>query len=375
MDTNALVIADALSDNDLLSRLDVLAATEREASVERVAHLAALDSRRSLFVAQGYSSLFAYCREALRLSEDATCNRIEAARACRRFPEILDLLASGELSLSGVRLLGRHLTAENHESVLARARRRSCREIEVLVAHLAPRPDVPSTVRKLPAPVPVAAPQVVPLPRTAPPNPALPEQVGAAPVFLPPPRPIVQPTAPERYRVQFTIGEDTHDKLRRLQELMRPEIPGGDPAEIFDRALSLLLEKVEKAKCGRAASATRHVADTPMTQIGRRSPRTIPRWVRRAVWRRDGGRCAFVSRDGRRCTERHFLQYHHVIPWALGGPATEENISLRCRCHNQYESEVVFGPGMRETQDPRRASGTLSSVGDIRPQLSPRQGV
>ena len=135
------------------------------------------------------------------------------------------------------------------------------------------------------------------------------------------------------------------------------------------------MEKVEKAKCGGAASATRHVADTPMTQIGRRSPRTIPRWVRRAVWRRDGGRCAFVSRDGRRCTERHFLQYHHIIPWALGGPATEENISLRCRCHNQYESEVVFGPGVRETQDPRRASGTLSSVGDIRPRLSPRQGV
>src|SRR2546422_11335446 len=91
-----------------------------------------------------------YCTQALRLSEDAACSRIEAARACRRFPVILDLLTSGEMTLTSVRLLGRHLTLENHQAVLARAGRRSRQEIEALVAELAPRPDVPTSARRLP---------------------------------------------------------------------------------------------------------------------------------------------------------------------------------------------------------------------------------
>src|SRR3989442_1837249 len=144
--------AAALSDQDLLARLEVLAFKEREVSAELVAHLAELDSRPALYAARGYGSLFSYCTQALRLSEDAACSRIEAARACRRFPLILELLASGSLSLTSVRLLGRHLTAENHQSVLTRARNRTRREIEALVAELAPRPDLPSAVRKLPCP-------------------------------------------------------------------------------------------------------------------------------------------------------------------------------------------------------------------------------
>src|SRR6266436_2118052 len=155
MKTNILVSAAALSDRDLLARLEALAVKEREASVDLVAHLAELDSRPALYAAQGYGSLFSYCTQALRLSEDAACSRIEAARACRRFPLILELLASGSLTLTSVRLLGKHLTEENHQSVLAKARDKSRREIDVLIAELAPRPDIPSTVRKLPTAIPV----------------------------------------------------------------------------------------------------------------------------------------------------------------------------------------------------------------------------
>src|SRR5260221_5494437 len=150
MNTNILVTASALSDQDLLARLETLAGNEREASVELIAYLAALDSRPALFLGQGYGSLFNYCTQALRLSEDAACNRIEAARACRRFPLILELLASGSLTLTSVRLLAKHLTEENHQSVLAKARDRSRREIDLLIAELAPRADIPTTVRKLP---------------------------------------------------------------------------------------------------------------------------------------------------------------------------------------------------------------------------------
>src|SRR5712692_10308407 len=118
MKTNILVTAAALSDQDLLAHLEVLASRDREPSVELVAHLAVLDGRPALYAAQGYGSLFSYCTQALRLSEDAACNRIAAARACRRFPLILELLASGSLTLTSVRLLARHLTAENHPTAI-----------------------------------------------------------------------------------------------------------------------------------------------------------------------------------------------------------------------------------------------------------------
>ena len=115
MKISILAIANGLADRDLLARLRVLAGTERQTCVELVAHLAALDSRPNLYAAGGYGSLFGYCTQALRLSEDAACSRIEAARTARRFPVILDLLAAGEVTLTSVRLLSRHLTTENHQ--------------------------------------------------------------------------------------------------------------------------------------------------------------------------------------------------------------------------------------------------------------------
>ena len=374
MNTNLLALASSLSDPDLLARLAALAGKEREASVELVAHLAELDTRASLYAAHSYGSLFTYCTEVLRLSEDAACNRISAARACRRFPVILDALASGALSLTSVRMLSPHLTQENHEAVLARASSRSRREIEALVAELAPRPDVPSSVRKLPAVTPPAA---VPVSATAPlaievkattvtdPGSAPPTNVPAvlratAPatalpatalsVTAPPAarRPIVETTSPERYRVQFTIGKESHDKLRRVQALLRREIPDGDPGAIFDRAIALLLERVEKRKLGaamkpRAPRPIRPGADSRISS-DRLVSRHTPNDVKRSTWRNDGGQCAFVSKDGRRCTERAFLEFHHIRPYALGGPTSTDNISLRCRRHNQYEAELAFGP-------------------------------
>jgi hypothetical protein len=378
MKTNILATAVALSDQDLLNRINALAGKEREASVELLAHLAALELRPSLYAAQGYGSLFAYCTQALRLPEDSACNRIRATRVCRRFPEILDLLASGSLTFSTVRMLGPHLTESNHTSVLAQAVNRTREEIEALIAELAPRPDVAASVRKLPCPkqshegdvepadicgAPASGATALPLLKPATP---MPGSMGADPPAaslsgasspsnptaaclsgapfgsdesadpgstgsVPPPsapwrhRAIVRALAPQRYRVQFTIGQDAHDQLRRLQALLRREIPSGDAGLIFEQALALLVEKVEKAKLGagarqRSKAVIRPGADKPdKVAAGRLRPREtpsrhIPNEVRRLVWMRDAGQCAYVSAGGQRCRERTFLELHHIRP-------------------------------------------------------------
>src|SRR6185369_14581568 len=167
-----------------------------------------------------------------------------------------------------------------------------------LVAELAPRPDVAPSIRRLPTVAVTAAP-IPTVATTSSPAPSL------LPSPLPPvPRPIIETTSPERYRVQFTMGKDGHDTLRRLQALLRREIPSGDPAAIVERALALLLEKVEKAKFAATPKPKRSRSIRPGTdRVGTAAnSRDIPSDVQRAVWRRDGGQCGFVGKNGHRCT-------------------------------------------------------------------------
>ena len=147
----------------------------------------------------------------------------------------------------------------------------------------------------------------------------------------------VTPLSPDRYKVQVTIGGETLEKLRRAKDLLRHAVPSGDEATILDRALTALLALLAQRKF----AATERPRPAEGTAKGSRH---IPAEVKRAVWRRDLGRCAFVGTSGRRCAERGFLEFHHVRPYAAGGEATVKNIQLRCRSHNGYEARVFFGP-------------------------------
>jgi hypothetical protein len=321
-----------LSDDELLATVKRLATTECRATAALVRSLMELDVRR-LYLGEGYSSLFTYCTQALHLAEGAAYNRIEAARAARRFPAILAALEDGSVTLTTVRLLAPHLTAANHQHVLALARHKGKREVEELVASLRPLLAVPSTIRKLPDHR-QALLDTNPVAHTA--LSTAPNLPLASPAIRMTSRPMETPLAPERYKLQFTISRETHEKLRRVQALGRHVNRSGDPAAIFDRALTLLLQDLERRRCA-AATSPRASRET----LG--GSRHIPASVKREVWRRDEGRCAYSGRDGR-CTERSFLEYHHVQPYAAGGAATTANIELRCRAHNAYEASLFFKP-------------------------------
>jgi len=148
MTTNAPAL---LSDRELLEATARVVDCERRTTAELLPLLAEMDARQ-LHLSQGYSSLFAYCTQALHLSEAATYSRITAARAARRFPVILALLADGAITLTTITLLAADLTDENHEALLEAARHKSKDDVQKLVAALHPQPDIASSVRKLPSP-------------------------------------------------------------------------------------------------------------------------------------------------------------------------------------------------------------------------------
>jgi hypothetical protein len=325
-----------LTDDDLIASIASINGTERMATATLIAHLAELEAR-NLHLAQGFRSLFGYCRHVLHCSEHEAYNRMHAVHAARRFPVILPLLAEGLLHLTAVRLLAPHLKDEDHLALLGGAIHKSKREVVALVARWFPSPDVPSSVRKLPT---SAAPATAAtLAKTVPGAEAIGVSAGSTSAPRPVPaahRPIVAPLSAARYRLQVTIQEDAHDDLRCLQDLMRREIPDGDPAAIVARALKLLRQKTEQ----KAFAATTKPRPGRATEAGSRH---IPAHVERAVWQRDGGKCAFEGPTAR-CNERSFLEFHHMTPWVVGGPPTGENIALRCRAHNAYEADVYFGP-------------------------------
>ena len=138
-----------VSDDELLRRLSDLLSQSRRVEAVLVAHIAEVDERR--LYARDAGSMFTYCTQVLHLSEHEAYARITVARASRRYPALLAMLGDGRLHLSGIGKLVPHLTDTNYEEILARATHKTKSEIEELVAEIAPKPDVPPAVRRLPA--------------------------------------------------------------------------------------------------------------------------------------------------------------------------------------------------------------------------------
>jgi hypothetical protein len=137
-----------LGDDQLLAALSGVVGCENDCLSELLAHLAELD-HRELCVALGYSSLFAYCTEALGFCKSSAGRRIAAARVCRDYPEAFARVANGELQLSVLCALRPHLNAVNAEELFAACSRKSYEQVEVLLAARFPKPDVRDLIRRL----------------------------------------------------------------------------------------------------------------------------------------------------------------------------------------------------------------------------------
>jgi hypothetical protein len=140
----------------------------------------------------------------------------------------------------------------------------------------------------------------------------------------------------DRYRLQLNASSELKRKLELARDLTSHSNPSGDLALVVERALDLLIAKLERERFAQARRPRSEAEPRP-------NNRRVSNATRREVIERDGLQCSYVSPDGVRCTSRRFLQFHHVHAWALGGKSDAPNIRIYCASHNQLIAEQDFG--------------------------------
>jgi 5-methylcytosine-specific restriction endonuclease McrA len=306
-------------------------------TAELLAHLAEVDAR-GIYRERACSSLHTYCVYELRLSEDEAQRRVRAARTARALPVLFEMLAEGAIHLTGLLLLAPLLTLENHAELLARARFRTKREIERLVAEIAPRPDVPARIEPL-GPRPRATSnlwqaymaslrgpvrELVPGVRRGEAPPAVfeggagadPEDAGELgglssssaetvaegeglvaescvgagegvseekAVVLGSPAPArvdaplsnaPKPVAPLRYHVQFTASERYVELLEEARNLLQHQVPDRDVARVHELAMATFVEQLRKRRQA-ASDRPRRVAGSELAESDGSAPERV----------------------------------------------------------------------------------------------------
>src|SRR5574341_319960 len=327
----------SLDSRTLARRLGELAGNERQVQVDFLLHLDEFDRRRA-WAERGYGSLWTYCLEVLHLREGSAGRRIAAMKVLRRFPRLADALRDGRLCLTTLALLGQVLTEENAEELVARAAFRTTAEVDHLVASVRPRSAPREGTRKLPESL-APSPSESPLDEGDGEREALPSR-AEAPFALtedPRPRPAeLRAVSESLWSLRVTIDSACKDDLETLAMMLSHKFPRRDLAAVLHEAIRCGIEKHGKrkgaVKPGRTVKAT-----SP------KDPSAISAEVRRQVWERDQGRCAWVGPDGKRCGGRWQLELDPVDPAARGGPATLANLRLACRQHNFLHAEGIYG--------------------------------
>ncbi len=360
--------ASTLSNTELLAAIPKLVRAERACAAEVIEHLVVVEAR-GLHLEQACHSLTSFCIERLGYSEDEASKRARVARLVRRFPRALDELRSGAIHLSGLALLAPYVTEQNCDELFTQARGQAKRAIERFLAARVPKPDVPDRLCRIPAQSSLAigvGPDESFRPGAEPDKnfrpgaevataakPSVSEGLPLQPLPDAPPE-RVRPLSATRWCVQFSAGAEFAEKLERARELLSHAHPRGELAAILERALDALIEREAKRRLGTGRQRERRSLQ--------RGSRHIPVAVAREVWERDGHRCVFVDAQGRRCTARRFLTLEHRQPYALGGPATPENLELLCAAHNAHAAVAVFGAERIATARAARTKGRLSAA-------------
>lgn len=320
-----------LDDQGLVAGLALATRGERAMTMRVLHHLNEME-RRELHIDLGYSSLFDYCVRKLGYSPSGAGRRIQAARCIRRFPEVLGMLATRDLSLSVVALIEPVLTDENFASVMDRIRGKSFREVERVMAEYRPPLEFRDNVRPVRVAVPARDVDAALFDREC--SRRSEGRYGIA--------------TEEKVFVQFLADPELMDLFEEVRALLSRN---GEHLS-FAEVLRAVLVEYRERHCPIARQQRREARkgakspDSQRWELNDSDParsRHIPINVQDEIFARDECRCTYVATDGTRCGSRYGLQVDHIRPFALGGTHDPSNLRLLCAAHNRRAATRAFG--------------------------------
>jgi hypothetical protein len=358
-----LIARDDLSDAEVTALLAAMVRRERVTLAAMLGYLGLLVERK-LYAPAGYDCVSAYLVDRFGWSLPSAQKRLQAAGLCRRFPELLDLVAAGAFHLTGLCVIAPVVTELNVERVCAEAQGLTRVQLSEYVRALKAESESAATPPSRPTPTQIDLPLVS---ATKAPTPAVSKQppemdvsssstdTAQSRAIARAPAPMIAPS-PSTWTSRLTIHATSglRAKLRQAQALLSHVRGTRNVAVVVERALDLLIASELKRRYGAPKRVRRTPVSSKPKQGRTRGRDYIAVSTRNEVYVRDEGRCTFVGDDGHICGSTYLLQLHHRVPWAKGGPNTPENLTLHCFTHNQLEAEREGLSG----RDSRCASST-----------------
>ncbi|MFL5321001.1 MAG: HNH endonuclease [Myxococcaceae bacterium] len=297
-----------LTNAELLAHLAALASSEWTTTADQLLSLNEMEDRRA-HAYLGFSSVWAYCESVLRWSNGKTGRNLAAARLLRRFPLGANYLRDGRLNCTTFCALRDVLTPENQVELFDRASNLTEQKVLELVAELAPRPDVPERLRKIPN---RSHPSPFDATASTPPSPAVTTtsssvamathegspalQVGdPSPLFSPPAERTsssapatdisAEPTEPFRptakltplrkdvFKLEMTVDRGIKEELEELKSLLSHKMPRATLGDILLEAIRRTRTACDRQKYGTLAAGP---APTPNPTRSKRTGSEAP---------------------------------------------------------------------------------------------------
>jgi hypothetical protein len=334
---------------DLTVRLADLLRREQDAMADFIVALADFDQRRQ-WAELGHNSLFWFLHRELGLSKSAAFYRKTAAELVQRFPEIIEPLRTGQLCLSSLAEVAKVITPENRADVLPRFFHASKREAKEVLAELMPvvappQRDVVTTISaerpardRIPEPLSLAVPSSELPPKSGSPANLVRANAPAESRDLLPQRrddaDTVEPLTANLRRLHVTVDREFFDLLDATRDALSHANPCASTSELLKACMKRMLADRARRK-GLVAKPRKEPPPSTTDHI--------PADVKRAVAKRDGGKCHWPLESGGICGSTRRIEFAHRIARAHGGLPTIENIRQLCRWHNQHEARLQFG--------------------------------
>ncbi len=291
---------ESISNTELTNRIDILRGKEWELTLKFLIHLGEFDKRK-LYLELGYPSLFEYCTKKLGYSEGSAYRRIESARTLKGHPELANSFINGKVSICSIASAAKAIKAE--KASISDIIGKTSREVAALVAEVAPIAKPKEKIKEIKVLNNLAS------------NPIYSNCTSALKVEN------IKEQKPEtRFEIKFSVTKEIFSEIQNIKARLSNKLGADLSIE------NIMVELIRNFKT--------EVKERKVTTLNE-DTRYIPVSVKREVMRRESAQCSYVSSNGVRCTQKHYLEFDHVKPFAIGGKSNLENIRLLCSAHNK----------------------------------------